>query len=79
MPTRRGDIVAVLPQLVLPAVDVVVAYTAAKSYAAQAANESGWTALRADQARRTRFRTDVPDHAAFWFVLFTVGTWAMKR
>ena len=74
---RRGDIVAVLPenvQLENAAVDVVVAHAAEKLYTAQAAKGEGWTAARADPAMRTRFRKDVPDHAAFWFLLFEVET-----
>ena len=62
---RRGDIVAVLPRHELAAVDVVVAHVSAKSYAAQAAKTAGWTAARAEQTKRTRFRKDVPDRAAF--------------
>ena len=71
-----GDIVAVLPWLELAAVDVVVAHAsaAAKSYAAQAAKTTGWTAARAEQTKRARFRKDVPDNAAFRFVLFAVET-----
>ena len=32
------------------------------------------TAARAEQTKRTRFRKDVPDHAAFRFVPFAVET-----
>ena len=71
---RRGDIVAVLPRLELAAVDVVVVHASAKSYAAKAAKTAGWTAARAEQTKRTRFRKDFPDHAAFRFVLFAVET-----
>ena len=71
---RRGDIVAVLPRLGLAAVDVVVAHASAKSYAAEAAKTAGWTAARAERTKRTRFRKDVPDHAAFRFVPFAVET-----
>ena len=71
---RRGDIVAVLPRLELAEVDVVVAHASAKSYAAEAAKTAGWTAARAEWTRRTRFRKDVPDHAAFRFVPFAVET-----
>ena len=71
---RRGDIVAVLPRLELAAVDVVVAHASAKLYAAEAAKTSGWTAARAERTKRTRFRKDVPDHAAFRFVPFAVET-----
>ena len=71
---RRCDIVAVLPRLELAAVDVVVAHASAKSYAAEAAKTSGWTAARAERTKRTRFRKDVPDHAAFRFVPFAVET-----
>ena len=71
---RRGDIVAVLPRLELAAVDFVVAHASAKSYAAQAAKTAGWTAARAEQTKRTRFRKHVPDHAAFRFVPFEVET-----
>ena len=71
---RRGDIVAVLPRLELAAVDVVVAHASAKSSAAEAAKTSGWTAARAERTKRTRFRKDVPDHAAFRFVPFAVDT-----
>ena len=70
----RGDIVAVLPRRELAAVDVVVAHASAKSYAAEAAKTSGWTAARAERTKRTRFRNDVPDHAAFRFVPFAVET-----
>ena len=54
---RRGDIVAVLPRLELATVHVVVAHmhASAESYAAQAAKETGWTAARAEQTKRTRF------------------------
>ena len=71
---RRGDIVAVLPRLELAAVDVVVAQACAKSFAAEAAKTSGWTAARAERTKQTRFRKDVPDHAAFRFVPFAVET-----
>ena len=71
---RRGDIVAVLPRLELAAVGVVVAHASAKSCDAQAAKTAGWTAARAEQPKRTRFRKDVPDHAAFLFVPFAVET-----
>ena len=71
---RAGDIVAVLPRLELAAVDVVVAHASAKSYAAEAAKTAGWTAARAEQTKRTRFRKDVPDHAACRFVPFVVET-----
>ena len=52
--------------------DVVIAHASAKSYAAQAAKEAGWTVARADQTKQARFRKDVPDHAAFRFVPFAV-------
>ena len=71
---RRGEIVAVLPRLELAAVDVVVAHAPAKSYAAQAAKTAGWTAARAEWTNCTRFRQDVPDHAAFHFLPFAVET-----
>ena len=71
---RRGEIVAALPQLVLAAVDVVVAHASAKSYTAQAVKTAGWTATRAEQTKRTRFGEDFPDHAALWFVPFAVET-----
>ena len=71
---RRGDIVAVLPRLKIAAVDVVVAHASAKSYAAEAAKTSGWTAARAERTKRTRFRKDAPDHAAFRFLPFAVET-----
>ena len=71
---RRGDIVVVLPLPELAAVDIVVAHASAKSYAAQASNTAGWTAARAERTKRTRFSKDVPDHAAFMFVPFTVET-----
>ena len=71
---RRGDIMAVLPRLELAAVDVVVAHASAKSYAAEAAKTSGWTAARAEQTKRKRFRKNVPDHATFRFVPFAVET-----
>ena len=70
----QNDIVAVLPWLELAAVDVVVAHASAKSNAAEAANTAGWTAARAEHTERKRFRKDVPDHAAFRFVPFPVGT-----
>ena len=41
------------------AVDVVVAHASAKPHAAQAAKETGWTAARAEQTKRARFRKDV--------------------
>ena len=68
----RGDIVAVLPRLELAAVDVVVAHAFAKSYAAEAAKTSGWTAARAERTKRTRFRKYVSDYVAFRFVPFAV-------
>ena len=71
---RRCAIVAVLPRFELAAVDVVVVHASTKSYAAQAAMTAGWTAARAEQSKRPRFRKDVPDHAAFRFVLFAVET-----
>ena len=71
---RQGDVVTVLPRLELAAVDVVIAHASAKSYTAQAAKEAGWTAARAEQTKRTRFRKDVPVHAAFRFVPFAVET-----
>ena len=45
-----------------------------KSYAAEAAKTSGWTAASAERTKRTWFRKDVPDHAAFRFVPFAVET-----
>ena len=71
---RRGDIVAVLSRLELAAVDVAVARASAKSNPAEAAKTAGWTAARAERTKRTRFRKDVPDHAAFRFVPFAVET-----
>ena len=71
---RRGDFVSMLPQLELAAVDVVVAHASAKLYAAEAARTAGWTAARAERTKRTRFRKEVPDHAAFRFVPFAVKT-----
>ena len=71
---RRGDIVAVLPWLELAAADVVVAHASVKPYAPPAARTAGWTAARAEQTKRTRFRKDVPDHAACRFVPFVVET-----
>ena len=63
---------AALPRLELAAVDVVIAHAqSAKSYTAQADKTAGWTAARAEQ---TRFRKDVPDHAAFRFVPFSAKT-----
>ena len=77
---RRGDIVAVLPRLKLSAVDVVVANASAKSYAAQAAKPVGWTAASAERTQPTRFRKDVPDHAAFRVVPFAGETcWFMGK
>ena len=61
---------ALPPWLELAAVHVVVVRASAKSYAAQAAKTSGWTAARAEgpkvpeRTNRTRFRKDEPDHAA---------------
>ena len=72
---RQGDIVAGLPLLELAAVDVVVAHASAKSYAAEANKTAGWTAARAERTKRTRFRKDGPDHAAFSFVPFAVETY----
>ena len=71
---RRGDIVAVLPRLELAAVDGVVVHASARPYTAQAAKAAGWTAARAEQTKRMRFRNDVPEHAAFRFVPFAVET-----
>ena len=65
---------ALLPRLELVAVDAVVAHASVKSYAAQPAKTAGWTAARAEQTKRTRFRNDVQDHAAFLFVPFAVET-----
>ena len=63
-----------LPRLQLAAVDVVVAHACLKSYAGQVAKTAGWTAVRDEETKRTRFRKDVPDHAAFRFVPFAVET-----
>ena len=71
---RRGNIVPILPRLEVAAVDVEVMHASAKLYAAQAAKTAGCTAARAEQTKRTRFRKDVPDHAAFRFVPFAVET-----
>ena len=65
---RRGDIVAVPPRLEIAAVDFLVVHASAKLYLAQATKTAGWTAARAERTKRTRFRKDVPDHAAFMFV-----------
>ena len=43
-----------------------------KCYAAMAARAAGWTAARAEWSKRTRFRQDAPDHAAFRFAPFAV-------
>ena len=67
---RQDGIVAVLPWLELAAVDAVVAHKPAQSHAPKAVKEPGWTAARAERTKRTRFRTNVPDHAAFRFVPF---------
>ena len=53
---------------------VVVAHASAQSYAAQAAKETGWTAARPEQIKRTRLRKDLPDHDGFRFVPFAVET-----
>ena len=45
---RRGDIVAVLPQLRLAAVDGLLTRVSVQLYAAQAAKRAGWTAVRAE-------------------------------
>ena len=71
---RRGDIVVVLPWLALAAVAVVVAHLSAKTYAAQGAKDTGWTVVRAERTKRTRFTKDVPDQAAFRFLPFAVET-----
>ena len=71
---RQGDIVAVLPRLALAAVDVLVVHASAKSYAAQAAKTSGWTAAKAERTKRTQTRNDVSDNAALSFVPFAVET-----
>ena len=65
---------AVLPRLELAAVDVVVAHASAKSYSAEATETAGWTAARAERSKRTRFRKDVPDLAAFRSLPFPVET-----
>ena len=52
----QGGIVAVLPGLVLAAVDVGVAHAPAKSYAAQAAKTAGWTSARAEQTNRQELK-----------------------
>ena len=52
--------------------DAVVAHASAKLYAAQAATTAGWTASRPGQSKRTSFKKDVPDHAAFGFLRFAV-------
>ena len=70
----RGDIVGVLPRLELAAVNVVVAHASAMTYADQAAQTGEWTAARAERSKRTRFRKDEPDHAAFRFVSFAGET-----
>ena len=54
--------------------NVVIAHASAKSYAAEAAKTAGWTAARAERTKQTRFRKDVPDHAAFRLVPFAVET-----
>ena len=74
----RGDIVAVLPRLELATVDVVVAHASAISFAAQASKDAGWTAVRAavraERTKPVRLRNDVPDRAAFRFMLFAAET-----
>ena len=52
----------------------LVVHASAKSYAAEAAKTPGWTAARAERTKQTRFRNDVPDHAAFRIVPFAVET-----
>ena len=65
---------ALLPRLELAAVDVAVAHASVKSYAAQAAKAAGWTATRAERTKKTQFRQDVPELAAFRFVPVAVET-----
>lgn len=52
----RGDIVVVLPQLKLMAMDVAVRHPSAGLNAAQADKQGGCTAARAEQTKRTWFR-----------------------
>ena len=72
---RRGGIVAVRPWLELAAVDAMIACATLQSYTAQATKTAGWTAARSELTKRTRFRKDVPDHAAFRFVQCAVEMW----
>ena len=70
MPAPPG----VYPRLDVASVDAVVMHASAKSSAVQAAKEAGWTAARAERAKRMRCWKDVPDRAACRCVPFAVET-----
>lgn len=72
---HQGDRVAVLPRLELAEGDVVGAHASAKSYAAQATKEAGWTVARAERIKQIRVRKDAPDLAAFPVLQLVVETW----
>ena len=70
----QGYILAVLPQLVLAAVDVVVAYAFARSYAPWGSKKVGQRRGLNTQCGHPSAVQDVLDHAAFRFVPFQVDT-----
>ena len=63
-----------MPRLQMTAVDVVVTYAPAASYAAAAAREAGATAVRAEGVKRSKYKRDLPGpgRAAILFVPFGV-------
>ena len=69
---RRGDILVVMPQLRMAAVDVVVSHAPAKSYCDQAALTSGHVADTMERRKLAKFQKDVPSHVEFQFVPFAV-------
>ena len=52
-----------MPRLQMTAVDIVVTHAPAASYAAAAAREAGTTAVRAEGAKRSRHKRNVPGRA----------------
>ena len=52
----------------------MITHASAKSYAAQASKEAGWTAAKAYRTKWARFRKGLPNHAALRFVPFAVKT-----
>lgn len=60
---RRGHIVVVTPRLEMAAVDVVVSYAPAPSFAAAATLAAGKIATRAEDRQRSAVRRDMPGRA----------------